>query len=432
MPEQERRAIPGISEDWWSVILGLGLLLAVVVGLVATCPKPSAWYSDPLGAFAGQSASAWAILAVALLGPIAVAAGRAARTVVLGVCVVMGLAALAKLVGAQRSLHELGLGYALWALAMGLLVSNTVGTPKWLLAGARSELLIKLGLVLLGAELLVERIVALGGPGLMVAYLVTPAVILLMWHLGRRVLKMASPSLTIIIACATSVCGVSAAVAIAAAVRARKEELTLAIGMTMIFTVAMMVGMPALCRAMELSDLVGGAWIGGTVDSTGAVVAAGAMLGERAERVAAIVKMIQNTMIGFIAFVVALYWVARIEPEQGGGKRIKPSLATLWERFPKFVLGFVGASLVASFVLTPALGSEGVAAVTKVSKGLRSWLFAMAFVSIGLESSVRKLAAQMTGGKPIVLYGVGQVANIVLTVLAAWLAFGGVLFEVDR
>lgn len=418
------------------MILGLGLLSAVVVGLVQTCPKPGAWQGDPLGAFAGQSASTWAVLAVALLGPIAVAAGRAGREVLLGAGVVMGLAVLAKLIGAQRSLHELGLGYALWALALGLLVSNTVGTPKWLLAGARSELLIKLGLVLLGAELLVERIVALGGPGLMVAYLVTPVVILLMWHLGRRVLKMSSPSLTIIIAGATSVCGVSAAVAIAAAVRARKEELTLAIGMTMIFTVVMMVGMPMLCRAMELSDLVGGAWIGGTVDSTGAVVAAGAMLGERAERVAAIVKMIQNTMIGFIAFVVALYWVARIEPEQRGGKRerverAEPTLVTLWERFPKFVLGFVGASLVASFVLTPALGGDGVVAVTTVTKGLRGWLFAMAFVSIGLESSVRKLAAQMTGGKPIVLYGVGQIANIVLTLLAAWLAFGGVLFEAD-
>lgn len=414
------------SEDWWSVWLGFVILAVAAVGWVTGVPRVEGWIVEPRLAWAGQGLALTG-LAAGLIGITAVAAratGHRVKRYLGGALVVFVLAALAQAIGAQQTLRAYGLGYALWALLVGLLVANTVGTPAWLEAGARSELFIKIGLVLLGAELLVSRIVALGGPGLMVAYLVTPVIIVVMWWFGTRKLRMRSKALTIIIACATSVCGVSAAVAVAAAVRAKKEELTLGIGLTMIFTVAMMVGMPALSRVFELSPWVAGAWIGGTVDSTGAVVAAGAMLGDEAEQVAAVVKMIQNTMIGGIAFVVALYWVTRVERVSGG----RPSRRMLWERFPKFVLGFLLASFLASFVLLPALGAESTSAITKVTKGIRGWLFAMAFVSIGLESNFRRLTAHLVGGKPIVLYAVGQTINIVLTLLVAWLAFGGGFF----
>ena len=125
-----------------------------------------------------------------------------------------------------------------------------------------------------------------------------------MYHFGTRVLRMSSRSLVIVIAAATSVCGVSAAIAAAAASRAKTEELTLAVGMTLIFTVVMMVVMPLGIRASGMDTIVGAAWIGGTIDATGAVVAAGAMLGEAGEQVAAVVKMIQNILIGVVAFVL--------------------------------------------------------------------------------------------------------------------------------
>ncbi|MEM8606379.1 MAG: putative sulfate exporter family transporter [Myxococcota bacterium] len=415
------------SEDWWSVWLGFAILGLATVGVIPSVPKVSPWVVEPQRAWAGQGLSL-ALLAVGLIALTALtvrATGKPVKRYAGGAFTVFVLATLAQAIGAQQTLREYGLGYALWALALGLLIANTMGTPPWLRAGARSELFIKVGLVLLGAELLVSRIIELGGPGLMVAYLVTPVIIVIMWLFGTRVLRMRSKALTIIIACATSVCGVSAAVAVAAAVRAKKEELTLGVGLTMIFTVAMMVGMPALCGALGLSPWVAGAWIGGTVDSTGAVVAAGAMLGDDAEQVAAIVKMIQNTMIGGIAFVIAVYWVTRVEGARGG----KPSVRMLWDRFPKFVLGFLLASLVASFFLLPVTGPEETAAITKVTKGIRGWLFAMAFVSIGLESNFRRLTTHLRGGKPIVLYAVGQTVNIVLTLLVAWIAFGGVLFQ---
>jgi len=326
-----------------------------------------------------------------------------------------------------------GLSYAAWALLLGLLISNTVGTPKWLKPGIRTEMYIKAGLVLLGAEILFGKILSIGVPGLMVAWLVTPTVIIFMWFFGTRVLKIASKSLVIIIAAATSVCGVSAAIAVAAASRAKKEELTLAVGMTLIFTVLMMIFMPMFISYVGMGPVLGGAWMGGTIDSTGAVVAAGAFLGPRAEAVAAVVKMIQNILIGAVAFAVALFWITSVERDLDAPR---PGLGQIWVRFPKFIVGFVAASILFSFILAPLFTSlfdgNGLrlvesSVIKAVTNPLRGWFFCLAFVSIGLESNFAEMASQLEGGKTLVLYIVGQSFNLILTLLIAWLAFS-VLF----
>jgi uncharacterized integral membrane protein (TIGR00698 family) len=322
-----------------------------------------------------------------------------------------------------------GLSYAAWALAIGLLISNTIGTPAWIKPGVRTEMYIKTGLVLLGAEILFGKIISIGIPGLMVAWLVTPTVIIFMWFFGTRILKMVSKPLVIIIAAATSVCGVSAAIAVAAASRAKKEELTLGVGMTLIFTVLMMIFMPMFIGYVGISEVLGGAWMGGTIDSTGAVVAAGAFLGPDAETVAAVVKMIQNILIGVVGFFVALFWVASVERDLDAPR---PGLMQIWVRFPKFIVGFVAASILFSFVLAPLFGSlfegDGLKLVESgviktVTNPLRAWFFCLAFVAIGLESNFKELARQMEGGKPMVLYIVGQSFNLILTLAVAWLAF---------
>ena len=415
------------SEDWWAVWLG-GLLIAVAAaGLLTGVAGVGRWTGDPLAAFDGRAAG----LAMLGLG-LALATGLAAAAMggrlvehQAGFFGLFGLAVLSYTFASQTGIRAAGVGYAFWALVLGLVVSNTAGVPGWLRPALRSELYIKTGLVLLGAEILFNRILALGPPGLVVAWLVTPIVIVFMYRFGTRVLKIASPSLVIVIAAATSVCGVSAAIATAAAARAKKDELTLAVGMTLIFTVVMMIVMPLGIRAVGMDPTVGAAWIGGTVDATGAVVAAGAMLGEQAGQVAAVVKMIQNVLIGIVAFAVAVCWATRADV---AGAPARSAAAEIWTRFPKFILGFVGASLLFSFVLTPALGDEAVADVVDLTSDFRGWFFCLAFVSIGLESNFRALAGQAAGGRPIQLYVVGQAFNLVLTLLAAWLAFGGVLF----
>ncbi len=141
--------------------------------------------------------------------------------------------------------------------------------------------------------------------------------------------------------------------------------------------------------------------------------------------------MIQNILIGVIAFGVAVYWVSVVEP---GESSSRPSLWEIWYRFPKFVLGFVAASIMFSTLNTVISGGD--ALVQSTIKGttdvFRSWFFCLAFVCIGLETNFRRLAAYLQGGKPLVLYVVGQSLNLVLTLAMAWLMFEVVFKDLTR
>ncbi len=412
-------------EDWWAVWIGFLLLGSVFLGVVSGVPEIPKW--STLGeVLASAQAAPLLLLMIGLGGLSLLAVGaihRQASRFAVGFPILFCLALLSFLVAGNRTLAAYGLSYALWALLIGLAWSNLLGVPGWLKPAVRSELFIKTGLVILGAEIVFGNILALGRYGIIVAWGVTPVVLISMFWFGYRRLKLA-PSFTVTIAAATSVCGVSAAIAAAGASKAKKEELTLAVAMTLIFTVLMMVFMPLVCRWMGLDRIVAGAWLGGTIDSTGAVVAAGQMLGDQAMQTAAVIKMIQNASIGLVALLIALYWVTRVEPNEGA----RPGAMEIWNRFPKFVLGFIAASCVVSLVLVPLLGSEPVDRSLQASKAIRTWLFCLAFLCIGLDSNFRALTRQMAGGRPLLLYWSGQTLNIALTLLAAWLAFSGVLF----
>ena len=412
-------------EDWWAVWIGFLVLGSVFLGVVSAVPKIPKWAT--LGeALAAVPGVPLLLLLIGLGGLSVLAVGatqRQAGRFAVGFPVLFCLALLSFLVAGNRSLAAYGLSYALWALLVGLAWSNLLRVPSWLKPAVRSELFIKTGLVILGAEIIFGNILTLGRYGVIVAWGVTPVVLVSMFWFGYRRLKLA-PSFAVTIAAATSVCGVSAAIAAAGASKAKKEELTLAVAMTLIFTVLMMVLMPLVCRWMDLDRIVAGAWLGGTIDSTGAVVAAGQMLGDQSMQAAAVIKMIQNASIGLVALLIALYWVTRVEPTQGS----RPGAIEIWNRFPKFVLGFMAASCVVSLVLVPLLGTESVGQSLQASKAIRTWLFCLAFLCIGLESDFRALARQMAGGRPLLLYWSGQTLNIALTLLAAWLVFSGILF----
>ena len=240
----------------------------------------------------------------------------------------------------------------------------------------RTEFYIKTGLVLLGAEVLFNRLLALGTRGILPSWTVTPIVLIGTYIFGQKVLKMESRSLNMVICADMSVCGVSAAIATAAACKAKKEELSLAIGLSLAFTVAMMVVMPPIIEWMGLGPVLGGAWIGGTIDSTGAVAAAGGMLGETGLAVAATVKMIQNILIGFVAFGVAVYWVTVVE--RGRNEPASQRGCEIWRRFPKFVLGFLAASLLFSSLSLggPELQATTGAVISGTSETLRAGCFA--------------------------------------------------------
>ena len=348
-----------------------------------------------------------------------------------GFAFVFLIAVLAYAASSNATMKQYGIGYAAWAILFGLIISNTVGTPKWVMEAVQTEYYIKTGLVLLGAEILFGKILSIGVPGIFVAWVVTPIVLISTYIFGQKLIKIPSKTLNITVSSDMSVCGVSAAIATASACGAKKEELTLAVGLSLVFTSIMMIVMPAVIKAVGMPEVLGGAWMGGTIDATGAVAAAGAFLGDRALYVAATIKMIQNVLIGIIAFFVAIYWVARVD--RVPGQRVPAS--EIWHRFPKFVLGFITASIVFS-LLYQSIGSDvGYAlvdhgAIRGMSKIFRGWFFCLAFVSIGLATNFRELKHQFSGGKPLILYVCGQSFNLALTLLMAYIMFYKVFPEI--
>ena len=133
------------------------------------------------------------------------------------------LCVLANILGNQKTMRLYGINAEIWSIAIGMIIANTFGTPKWLKEGAQVEYFIKAGLVLLGAEVLFHKIMAIGIPGIFVAWVVTPIVLVSTYIFGQKVLKMPSQTLNIVISADMSVCGTSAAIATAAAARAKKE-----------------------------------------------------------------------------------------------------------------------------------------------------------------------------------------------------------------
>jgi uncharacterized integral membrane protein (TIGR00698 family) len=399
--------------------------------LAATIDKPQTWADSPAQALVDKKGKnvarpillgmGWVVL-VSAAG--AVLGGGTLRRVVPGSLAIAGLAGLAYLLSSQKLIHYYNLEYPLWALLVGILISNTVGVPRWLAPALGGEFLIKTGLVIFGAEVLFSRLLELGLPGVMTSWLVTPVVLVATYWAGVHLLRIPSRSLCMVVSADMSVCGVSAAIATAAACRAKKEELTLAIGLSLFFTVMMMVAMPPLIAWLGLDPIVGGAWLGGTIDATGAVVAAGESLGKEAGEVAATVKMIQNSMIGVIAFAVAVYWAGWVERDATAPRA---SLAAeAWQRFPRFILGFLLMSIVCSWLFSrspeQSLWVDG--ATLGFTSRLRGWLFCAGFVCMGLATNFRELAPVLASGRPLVLYVGGQLLNLALTLAMASLTFG--------
>jgi uncharacterized membrane protein YadS len=343
---------------------------------------------------------------------------------VIGFPAVFFLAILAYMAETQALMKYWGFGFPLWAIVFGLLISNTIGTPKWMQPAVCTEFYINTGLVLLGAEILFNKILAIGKPGIFVAWVCTPITLILTYWFGQKVIKMPSKTLNITISADMSVCGVSAAIATAAACKAKKEELTLAIGLSMVFTAICMVGQPAFAKLVGLPEVLAGAWMGSTIDSTGAVAAAGAFLGQKALYVAATIKMIQNVLIGVTAFCVAVYWCAKVDCKPG----TSVSWWEIWYRFPKFVIGFIIASIVFSIIDQSVGGDMSTVMIDHgVLRGFtriaREWFFALAFTCIGLETNFREFGPYFKGGKPITLYVFGQSFQLMFTLLVGYIMF---------
>lgn len=349
--------------------------------------------------------------------------GEKLRKFIPAFLMLFAIAFIVRLVSAEFTLKRY-LEWAFWALLIGLFIANIVGVPKWLKPAIRTEFFIKTGLVVFGFSVLFSNIAKFGLYGLGIAWGVTPVVIIFMWWFGNRVLKIRNKPLLMTLSAATSVCGTSAAIATGAASGAKKEDLSVAISISIIFTILMMIFEPMIIEWSGMGQIMGGALIGGTVDSTGAVVLAGSALGPEAEQVASLVKMIQNILIGFIAFFVAIFFARKID--KTGKSEVRAS--EIWTRFPKFILGFMAASIVASVIFVPAFGAEQTGAINKVLGQYKDWAFVLAFTSIGLDTNFKQIMKSMQGGKVLWLYIIGQTFNVILTFAVVWLLLSGKIF----
>jgi uncharacterized integral membrane protein (TIGR00698 family) len=343
--------------------------------------------------------------------------GRQVVPFLIGVPVIFALAWVARLAAGNGLFIDWGIEYVIFALVLGLAVSNIIGVPAWLKPAVQTEYFIKTGLVILGANLLFLEILQAGILGILQAVLVVFVIWYACFWLCRR-LKV-DDEFGAMLSTAVSICGVSAAIAACGAIQGDKKKLSYVTSMVLIIAVPMMVIMPWIAKATGMNDLVAGAWLGGTLDTSASVVAAGALISEAAMKTGVIVKFSQNALIGVAAFILAIWWTLKA----GAATGQKPSAGIIWERFPKFVLGFILASVVFSFLL-PADLVRG----TRSALGeLRTWWFAMAFVCIGLETRFVELAG-MGQGRPAAAFIGAQALNVFWTLLLAYLLFGGVIF----
>lgn len=308
--------------------------------------------------------------------------------------------------------------YPVYAIALGLAGSGVIGLlgiRERLAPAFRTEFFIKTGLVLLGASVHLHVIARAGARGVLQALLLVTAVFFFTWWLGGRL--RVGDRLRALLSASVAVCGVSAAIAAAGAVRASKEQIAYTATLVILFALPSIFVLPWLAGALQLTPAVAGAWIGGNIDTTAAVAAAGALVGEEALQIAAIVKSAQNVLMGVVAVALTLYFALHVEKK--GRAAARGAARALWDRFPKFVLGFIAASVVATIFLNAGGSSAGVAAAST----FRAYFFILAFVSIGLEFRLTRLLAE--GWRPVVVFGTATVFNLAVALLIASVVFAG-------
>ncbi len=343
----------------------------------------------------------------------------------LGLAIVVVLAFVARWLKLQvYNIPNIGLGipgkaleYPLWAALVGLVANWVLKTAKLYdtaRPGFRTELFLKVGLVLLGTTISFKVIVTAAAGAIIQALIMVASVYFFCWWLSG---KFGLPdTLRAVMSTAVSICGVSAAIAAAGSVLAKKEEITYITALVIVTALPLMVLAPILANAMHMPPAVAGAWFGGNIDTTAAVVGAGTIYGETAQKIASIVKQTQNALIGVVAFLLAFYFSTVVE-----GKKERPSAAIIWQRFPKFVLGFILASILFTVGLIPAPGSKEATAGNAIT-AMKDWAFCLAFVCMGLEVSLTDF--KKMGWSPVIVFLIVTVFNTLLALAIAWIIFG--------
>jgi uncharacterized integral membrane protein (TIGR00698 family) len=296
--------------------------------------------------------------------------------------------------------------YVLWAIVLGLVIANTIGIPRIFQAGvATYEFWLKAGIVLLGSRFLLGDVLHLGGISLVLVAIALTLSLTFM-HLIGRAFKL-KPKLTSLLAIGSAICGVSAIIAAKPAIDADDEDASYAIAAILALGAISLFTFPLIGHSLHLSDKAYGLWAGLAVDNTAEATAAGALYSDAAQKVAVLAKTTRNALIGFIVLAYALYWASKGQAHAVGNKA-----AFLWRKFPKFVLGFLLISLLATlaFFTKPQLTSLA---------NLSRWAFLLTFAGVGLRTNLRELGKQ--GWRP---FAVGAIGEVFIALVTLGLVYG--------
>ena len=301
-----------VSEDWLAVAVA-GVVIAIVLAGARPALPRFGWADGPALAAVFGPANVWTWLQIGFLLLVPATAGAVAMGIkparfIAGFSVVYALAFLAQVIAGNAVMSAWSLEYVLFALVVGLVAKNLVTLPEWLMEAVRTEYYIKTGLGVLGAGYLFSELIDAGLLGFAQAIIVVLSVWFFCFWLCKR-LKV-DDELATMLASAVSICGVSAAIATCGAIQGDRKKLSYVTSLVLIVAMPMMVLMPWIARASGIPDAVAGAWLGGTLDTSAAVAAAGEMVSEEARDAAVVVKLSQNALIGIAAFVLTIWWAS--------------------------------------------------------------------------------------------------------------------------
>jgi uncharacterized membrane protein YadS len=433
------------KDDWWAIWIGLGLVILAVLLVqggsslkwLAVAPTKWSHWSEAQAQLAAHAPQYLALFGLwALLFGIAVnALGYRVSRFLPAFAAVFAVSLLLYTLGQWDQAAHYNLEPPLVALVLGLLVSNTVGVPGWAEPALRVELYVKTGIVLLGAGLPLTLIAWAGPVAIGQAAIVSLVTFGVIYFVGVRL--GLDRRLAATLGTGGAVCGVSGAIATAGAVGARKEQVSIAISLVILWAIVTIFLLPLAARALGLSTGVAGAWIGTSEFADAAGLAAAQTYGGYAGHVPGILgrpeaavdaftlmKVIgRDVWIGVWAFVLSLVATTRWEST---GVKGRARVGEIWSRFPKFVLGF----LLASAIVTLLSGGYGYVEYKKVLvptlvaplQALRTWAFIFTFLGIGLTTRFRELAT--VGAKPFYAFTAGVVVNVTLGFVLSTQVFG--------
>lgn len=426
-------------EDWVAVWMSIPLLLAAIFVPKSIPSVPSTL----IGSVAWYNIAALFAIVLAVLYAGCALMGRRLRGLFPSLVVVFAVSLLAQLVAKIGVVKYYGFESVFFSVVFGLLIRNLWHVPDWMKPAIQGEFFIKIGVVCLGATILFSDVMKSGVLGLVQACLVVGIVWFFAFWTSRRM--GVDERTAMILSSGVSICGVSACITAARVAGGDDRKLSYVVSLVLIVVVPMIYLMPWLARTLlpllfddpQTIQEVAGAWLGGTIDTTSGVAASGKIVTEAlaahgyaaspelvdANGQAVIIKAAQNVLIGVVAFFIALYLSTRSEQGRGGGS--KPSLGIVWEKFPKFIIGFVAASLLFSLMHSSGhLHLEGRKLVEPgVAKMFSTLFFSLAFVCIGLDTRLKDIVSK-ENRNVMKAFLAAQTFNIVVTLVIACVLFG--------